>query len=95
MLPTGQRDTRTAVQVILYTFWTIVISIVPAFGMTGKLYLTPISAVIIGALGLFMMYYAVMLFKKRTTKAAKQLMFASVSYITLLQIIYVLDKFLR
>jgi len=95
MLPTGERDTKTAIQVIMYTFWTIIISLVPAFGMTGRFYLTPISAVVIGALGLFMMYYAIMLFRKRTTKAAKQLMFASVSYITLLQIIYVLDKFLR
>jgi|TARA_B100000949_G_C14279973_1_gene451405 protoheme IX farnesyltransferase len=95
MLPTGKRDTKTAIQVILYTFWTVLISLVPAFGMTGRLYLTPMAAVIIGLLGVFMMYYAIMLYKKRTPKSAKQLMFASVSYITLLQIIYVLDKFIR
>ena len=95
MLPTGKRDTKTAIQIVLYTFWTVVISLVPAFGKTGRLYLSFTSAVLIGALGLFMLYYAFMLYKKRTPKAAKQLMLASVSYITLLQIIYVIDKFIR
>lgn len=95
MLPTGKRDTKTAIQVVVYTFWTVLLSLVPAFGMTGRLYITPFSAILIGALGLFMLFYAFLLYRKRTTKAAKKLMFASVSYITLLQIIYVLDKFIR
>ena len=95
MLPSGKRDTKTAIQVVVYTFWTVLLSLVPAFGMTGRLYITPFSAILIGALGLFMLFYAFLLYRKRTTKAAKKLMFASVSYITLLQIIYVLDKFIR
>ena len=95
MLPTGKRDKGTALQVILYTIWTVLISLIPAFGVTGRLYLTPVSAVIIGLLGLGMLYYAVGLYKERSVKAAKKLMFASVSYITLLQIVYVLDKFIR
>lgn len=95
MLPTGKRDTKTAIQVVVYTFWTVLLSLVPALGMTGRLYITPFSAILIGALGLFMLFYAFLLYRKRTTKAAKKLMFASVSYITLLQIIYVLDKFIR
>ena len=95
MLPTGQRDKGTAIQVILYTIWTILVSLIPVFGVTGKLYLTPFSGVIILFLGLGMLYYAFDLYKKRDAKAAKKLMFASVSYITLLQIVYVLDKFIR
>lgn len=95
MLPTGKRDRGTAVQIILYTCWTIMVSLIPVFGVTGKLYLTPISGVIILLLGLGMMYYAIRLFKEKTAEAAKKLMFASVSYITLLQIVYVLDKFIR
>jgi len=35
------------------------------------------------------------LYKQKTAKSAKQLMLVSVSYITLLQIIYVADKFIR
>jgi len=95
MLPTGKRDKGTAIQIILYTIWTILVSLIPVLGVTGKLFLTPISAVIIFLLGLGMLYYAVRLYKRRDSKSAKQLMFASVSYITLLQIIYVLDKFIR
>jgi len=95
MLPTGKRDKGTAVQIIMYTIWTILISIVPVFGVTGDLKLSIIAAVIVFALGLVMLYYAFELFKKRTAKAAKQLMLSSVLYITLLQIVYVIDKFIR
>lgn len=95
MLPTGKRDKVTATQTVLYTLWTVIISVIPVFGLTGKLYLTTVSGVLILLIGLGMLYYAIQLYKKRTTKAAKQLMFASVSYITLLQIIYVLDKYIR
>ncbi|MFB9053317.1 heme o synthase [Formosa undariae] len=95
MLPTGKRDKGTAVQIIIYTVWTIIISVIPAIGITGKLFLSPIAAVIVFLFGLVMLYYAILLFKKMTAIAAKQLMLASVSYITLIQIIYVLDKFLR
>jgi len=95
MLPTGKQDKGTAVQVILYTVWTVMVSIIPVFGFTGKLYLTPVSAVIVFILGMGMLYYAIQLFKKMTEEAAKKLMLVSVSYITLLQIVYVLDKFIR
>ncbi|WP_298904472.1 heme o synthase [uncultured Psychroserpens sp.] len=95
MLPTGKRDKGTAVQTIMYTIWTILVSIVPVFGVTGDLRLSIVAAIIVFALGLFMLYYAFELFKKRTSKAARQLMLASVSYITLLQIVYVADKFIR
>jgi len=95
MLPTGKQDKGTAVQVILYTVWTLIVSIIPVFGFTGKLYLTPLSAIIVLALGIGMLYYAIQLFKKMTEEAAKKLMLVSVTYITLLQIVYVLDKFIR
>lgn len=95
MLPTGKRDKGTAIQIILYTIWTIIVSLVPVTGQTGSLYLTPVSGVLILMLGLLMLRYAILLYKKRDEKTARQLMFASVTYITLLQIIYVLDKFVR
>lgn len=95
MLPTGKRDKGTAVQIIMYTIWTILISIIPVFGVTGDLKLSVVAGVIVFALGLVMLFYAFELFKKRTAKAAKQLMLASVSYITILQIVYVVDKFIR
>ncbi len=95
MLPTGKQDKGTAVQTILYTVWTIIVSIIPVFGFTGRLHLTIVGAIMVFLVGLIMLYYAVQLFKKMTVIAARQLMLASVIYITLVQIIYVLDKFIR
>ncbi len=95
MLPTGKRDRTTAVQVVFYSVCTVLSSLIPAFGVTGAFYITPISAVIIGGLGIWFVYYGLRLYKQKTDKSAKQLMLVSVSYITLLQIIYVADKFIR
>jgi len=95
MLPNGKRNKGTAIQIVLYTIWTVLVSLIPVFGVTGKLYLTPVSGIIMGLLGIGFLYYALRLYKEQTAKAAKQLMLASVSYITLLQVIYVLDKFIR
>lgn len=93
MLPTRKRDKGTAVQIIMYCIWTLLASLLPLFSFTGKLQLSVVGAVLVALLGLGMVYFAVKLFKEMTAKAAKQLMLASVSYITLLQIVYVIDKF--
>ncbi|WP_179021109.1 heme o synthase [Winogradskyella forsetii] len=95
MLPTGKPDKGTAVQIIMYSVWTIIVSIIPVFGFTGDLKLSIVGAILVFILGLVMLFYALRLFKERSVKAAKQLMLSSVFYITLLQIIYVADKFLR
>ena len=95
LLPTGKPDKGTAVQIILYTVWTIIISIFPVFGFTGELKLTIVGAILVFLIGCTMLYYAFQLFKKQTSKAARQLMLASVLYITIIQIVYVLDKFIR
>jgi len=95
MLPNGKRDKGTAMQVVLYCIWTVLASLIPVLGITGKLYLTTVSGVLVGIIGLGLLYYALKLYKELTAKAAKQLMLASVSYLTLLQIIYVADKFIR
>ncbi|TDE06826.1 protoheme IX farnesyltransferase [Flavobacterium hiemivividum] len=95
MLPTGKKDKGTALQIILYTVWLIIASLLPSLGYTGKLFITPIAAGAIFLLGIWMLFYAVKLYKLRTAKAAKTLMLVSVGYITLLQFVYIIDKFLR
>jgi len=95
MLPTGKRDTKTALQIILYTVWLIIVSVFPATGLTGRLFLTTEAAVAVFLCGLWMLYAAVQLYNKRTEKAARSLMLVSVTYISLIQIIFILDKFLR
>lgn len=95
MLPTGKKDKSTALQILLYTVWLIIASLLPALGYTGRFFITPLSAVLVFLLGLWMLFYAVKLYQLRTSKAARTLMLVSVSYITLLQMVYILDKFLR
>ncbi|GEC72928.1 protoheme IX farnesyltransferase [Flavobacterium flevense] len=95
MLPTGKKDKGTALQVILYTVWLIIASLLPCVGYTGKLFISPYTAVIVFLLGIWMLYYAVRLYNVKTAKAARTLMLVSVSYISLLQLVYIIDKFLR
>ncbi|SDM47469.1 heme o synthase [Kriegella aquimaris] len=94
MLPTGKKDKGTALQIIMYTIWMIVISIVPAFGITGRLQLSLPAEVIVFLMGMVMLVFALRLFEKRDNVSARKLMLASVSYITLMQIVYVVDKFI-
>lgn len=95
MLPMGTKDKAAIKQIILYTLVMILVSIIPVFKMTGDFWIYPITAVIISLLGCLMLYYALQLYKKQTDKEARQLMLSSVLYITLIQIIYVIDKFLH
>ena len=95
MLPTGKKDKGTALQIILYTVWLIIASLLPVLGFTGQLLISPIAAVLVFLLGLWMLFYAIRLYQLKTAKAARTLMLASVFYITVLQLIYIFDKFLR
>lgn len=94
MLPTGNKDRGTAVQIIMYTVWMIIISVIPVFGITGKLSLSIPGAIIVFLLGMVMLVFAFRLFEKRDNASARKLMLASVSYITLMQVVYVADKFI-
>lgn len=95
MLPSGKKDKSTALQIILYTVWLIIASLLPVLGFTGSFRIAPVTAVVVFLLGLWMLFYGVKLYQSRTAKAARTLMLVSVSYITLLQIVYIIDKFLR
>jgi len=94
MLPFGKPDQITAFQIVFYTFWTVLISLIPAFQYTGKLYLTLPAACLVGVLGVFFLYAGIQLMYLKTDKAARFLIRASIIYITGIQLIYVLDKFI-
>lgn len=94
MLPTGKKDRGTASQIIMYTIWMMLISVIPVFGITGKLHLSVPAAGIIFLMGSVMLWFAIQLFRKRDNASARRLMLASVSYITLMQIVYVADKYI-
>jgi protoheme IX farnesyltransferase len=94
MLPTGNKDKGTAIQIIMYTTWMIIISVIPVFGITGKLSLSIPGGIIVFLMGMVMLVFAFRLFEKRDNASAKKLMLASVSYISLMQVVYVADKFI-
>lgn len=95
MLPTGKKDKGTATQIILYTLWLLIASLLPVLGYTGQLYLTPVGGIIVFILGIWMLYYAVQLYQLKTTQAARTLMLVSVAYITIIQLVYIFDKIIR
>lgn len=94
LLPTGERDKGTAMQIIMYTLWMMLIAVLPVTGMTGALRLSVVSAVLITLAGIAMLVFAFKLYHKKDNKSARNLMLASVTYISLIQIIYVVDKFI-
>jgi protoheme IX farnesyltransferase len=73
----------------------IAVSILPVLQRTGHFYILPATAMVIFILGLGMLYFAVKLLNKPSNFVARKLMLASVLYITVVQIIYVIDRFLH
>ena len=94
MLPTGNPDRATAFQIVFYTFWTIIISITPYTQYSGALNLSLGAVVCLVLIGLYFLYHALKLMQNKSKEAARKLMYASITYISLLQIIYVLDKWI-
>lgn len=93
LMPTGEKNHKATRLILIYTVFMLVVSVIPVFRITGSLYLLPFSAVLIFILGLVMLYYGVRLHKEQSDAMARKLMLSSVLYITLIQIIYVIDKF--
>lgn len=94
LLPTGKRDASSALQAFVYTFALLPLSLLPAFGLTGTLVLSPVGALLILVLGIFLIIRAGQLLRFRTEKAARRLMLGSVLWLTLMQIVFVLDRYL-
>jgi len=95
MMPTGEKNKKASRLILIYTVFMLIVSIFPVFRYTGSLYLLPVSAIVIFGLGLVMLYYGVKLHKEQSDIMARKLMLSSVLYITLIQIIFVIDKFLH
>ena len=94
MLPTGNRDKSTALQIILYIIWMMIISVFPYTGLTGDLTLSFGSTIAILMLGIIMLVLAINLYNKMDISSARKLFYSSILYLTLIQIIYLIDKFL-
>lgn len=95
MLPMNKKDKGAVKQIIFYTLIMILVSIAPVLKVTGAFYIYPATAVIIALIGGSMLYFGIQLYKTESNIEARKLMLSSVIYITLVQIIYVIDKFLH
>ena len=94
MLPSGKRDNASVFQIVFYTLWTIIISLIPVTSYSGNLILSIPAASLIVILGFFFLFFSLKLMQKKDIVSAKRLMGFSIIYITFLQIIYVVDKFI-
>ena len=94
LLPSGKKDQATSFQIVFYTIWMILFSLIPATSYSGSLFLSFPAAILISFLGLIMLYFSISLMRLKTDKAAKKLMASSIVYISLLQLVFVIDKFI-
>ena len=94
MLPTGQRDKKTAIQIILYVIWMIIISVFPYSGLTGSLTLSFYGLIIVSCVGIIMLFFAINLYNRMDINSAKNLFLYTIFYLTSIQLVYIIDKFL-
>ncbi len=94
MLPTGRPNKTTAFLIVFYSLWTIIISILPYTKYSGDLNLSTRAAFALITIGGCFLYFALKLMQQKTKKAARNLMYASIVYISFLQLIYVFDKWI-
>ena len=94
MLPTGKKDKSTAFQIVFYTIWTILASLIPLSGFSGLLTISYISGLLIFLAGIFMLSKSINLMLYMNNLSALRLKYASIFYLTFIQIIFVLDKFI-
>ena len=94
MLPSGKRDNATAFQIVFYSIWMIIVSSLPYFNFTGKLSIGIYSLILILISGLIMLYQALKLMRYKDKQNAIRLMYVSIFYLSFIQIIFVVDKFL-
>tara|TARA_B100000214_G_scaffold337842_1_gene282646 strand:- start:596 stop:1489 length:894 start_codon:yes stop_codon:yes gene_type:complete len=94
MLPSGKRDNASAFQIVFYTIWMIIISTLPYYNFTGVLSIGTYSLILILLSGFLMLYQALKLMRYKDKQNAIRLMYASIFYISFIQIIFVIDKFL-
>ena len=92
MLPTGKKDKSTSAQILFYSIWAVLISVVPYFGITGELKLSLTGVLAIIVLGALLIYKSYILFLDGKNENAKKLMITSVIYLTFVQLTFLFDK---
>lgn len=94
LLPNRKRDQTATFLITVYTIWMIFVSVLPAFGFTGALSLSWPATLVVLVLGGWMLGKALKLRREPNKTNARKLMLTSVGYLPLVQIVYVLDRYL-
>lgn len=94
LLPNRVKDSLATRMTLFYTFWMILISLMPAWGLAGTFTLDVWAAVATGILGLDVLYHAVRHWRDQEDASARALMFSTIRYLPLVQTIWVLDRFI-
>ena len=98
LLPSGRKDHKTAFQIVFYTFWLLPVSLSPLllnyFSIQSKLDLSLVGAIIVFMSGSMFLFQAFQLLKTKQIVDAKKLMICSLVYLPLIQIVYIIDKYI-
>ena len=95
MLFGGEKSKYPAEISIISSLVTIIISVVPFFWNYSTLSLSMYAFVLIAILGIWFTLKSIRLYMYANDLNAKKLMIASIIYLPLLQIIYIVDKLMR
>jgi len=83
LLPSGERNKASAFQILVYTLFLLLMSMVPVFFAMTNTVVAPIVILICGAL---FFYQAIKLYRDCTIKSAREVMFGSFAYLPFVQL---------
>jgi protoheme IX farnesyltransferase len=84
----GQRDLKTAMNIMVYTLFLLPLGLLPAyFGLTGMT-----SAVVATICGILFLTQTFKLMMDNSRQSALRIMFGSFMYLPIVQIAFILDK---
>lgn len=95
MLFGGKKGTYPALIAIITSIGMVMLSVVPFFWNVSGLNLSVYSFILILGLGCWFIYKTIQLYQNTSDAQAKELMIASIIYLPIFQIIYIIDRFIN
>ena len=94
MLFGGEKNKYPPLISIVTSIFMVSISVIPFFCQTSQLTLSIYSFILILLLGIWFTYKSILLYQNTDDLSARKLMLSSFLYLPVMQIIYVLDRFI-
>lgn len=95
MLFGGKKGTYPALIAIITSIGMVMLSVVPFFWNVSGLNLSVYSFILILGLGCWFVHKTIQLYQNTSDAQAKELMIASIIYLPIFQIIYIIDRFIN